>query len=225
MAVKTILSKNQQKLLKIIGNNKSICRYFYLTGGTALAEFYLRHRLSEDLDFFSEEEIDSQTVFSFLKSIQKSAGIEKIDAQQSFNRNLFFLRLQDGDVIKTEFTYFPFLRIEKKNKIGNLFIDSLCDIAVNKIFTIYQKPRSRDFIDLYLILQTKKWDIAELVKKAKIKFDWHVDPLQLAGQFLQAKAVKDYPKMVEKLKPEVWQNFFEEEAKKLKEQILWTKKS
>ena len=185
-----------------------------------MAEFYLRHRFSEDLDFFSEEEIGSQTIFTFLKSIQKLAGIEKIDAQQSFNRNLFFLHLQDGDVIKTEFTYFPFLRIEKKNKIGNLFIDSLFDIAVNKIFTIYQKPRSRDFIDLYLILQTKKWEIDDLVKKAKIKFDWHIDLLQLASQFLQAKEVKDYPTMIEKLKPAVWQNFFEEEAKKLKEQIV-----
>lgn len=220
MAGKTILSANQQKLLKIIGNNKNICRYFYLTGGTALAEFYLRHRLSEDLDFFSEEEIDSQTVFSFLKSIQKLAGIKKIDAQQSFNRNLFFLRLQDGDVIKTEFTYFPFLRIEKKNKIGNLFVDSLFDIAVNKVFTIYQKPRSRDFIDLYLILQTKKWDVADLIKKAKIKFDWHIDFLQLASQFLQAKEVKDYPKMIAELKPKAWQKFFEEEAKKLKAQIV-----
>ena len=220
MASKTILSKNQQKLLKIIGNNKNICRYFYLTGGTALAEFYLHHRLSEDLDFFSEEEIDSQTVFTFLKSIQKLAGIKKIDAQRSFNRNLFFLHLQDGDVIKTEFTHFPFLRIEKKNKIGSLFVDSLFDIAVNKVFTIYQKPRSRDFIDLYLILQTKRWDIADLVKKARIKFDWHIDFLQLASQFLQAKEVKDYPKMIEKLKSEAWQNFFEEEAKKLKARIV-----
>jgi predicted nucleotidyltransferase component of viral defense system len=29
---------------------------FYLTGGTALAEFYLGHRLSFDLDFFTGEE-------------------------------------------------------------------------------------------------------------------------------------------------------------------------
>ena len=29
---------------------------FYLTGGTALAEFYLGHRLSFDLDFFTAEE-------------------------------------------------------------------------------------------------------------------------------------------------------------------------
>lgn len=220
MAIKTILSDNQQKLLKIIGSNKNICRYFYLTGGTALAEFYLHHRLSEDLDFFCEEEVDSQTVFAFLKSIQKSAGIKKIDAQQSFNRNLFFLYLQDGDVIKTEFTYYPFSRIEKKNKIGDLWVDSLLDIAVNKVFTIYQNPRSRDFIDLYLILQMKKWGIDGLIKKAKIKFDWHVDSLQLASQFLQAKEVKDYPKMVDKVKPEVWQKFFEDEAKRLKNQII-----
>ncbi len=220
MAIKTILSVNQQKLLKIIGNNKNFCQYFYLTGGTALAEFYLHHRLSEDLDFFSEEEIDSQIVFAFLKSIQKLAGIKKIDAQQSFNRNLFFLHLQDGDIIKTEFTYFPFPRIEKKNKIGNLFVDSLLDIAVNKVFTIYQKPRARDFIDLFLIIQTNKFEIVDLIKKAKIKFDWHIDPLQLASQFLQAKEVKDFPRMIEDLTSEVWQKFFEIEAKKLKNQIL-----
>lgn len=30
--------------------------HFYLTGGTALAEFYLGHRLSFDLDFFTAED-------------------------------------------------------------------------------------------------------------------------------------------------------------------------
>jgi predicted nucleotidyltransferase component of viral defense system len=33
-------------------------RFFYLTGGTALAAYYLRHRLSEDLDFFAEKEFE-----------------------------------------------------------------------------------------------------------------------------------------------------------------------
>jgi len=49
---RTILSPNQTRLLEIIANDKEICHRFYLTGGTALAEFYLHHRLSEDLDFF-----------------------------------------------------------------------------------------------------------------------------------------------------------------------------
>jgi len=54
MAVGIILSVNQQKLLQLIGKDKIICDNFYLTGGMALAEFYLHHRFSEDLDFFSE---------------------------------------------------------------------------------------------------------------------------------------------------------------------------
>lgn len=220
MAGKTILSANQQRLLDLICKDKKICSAFYLTGGTALAEFYLRHRYSEDLDFFAETEFDPQAVFVFWKKTQKLAGIKKIDFQQSFNRNLFFLHLKDGDVVKTEFTFFPFPRIEKKKTVGCLAIDSLLDIAVNKLFTIYQKPRARDFIDLYLILQEKNWKIVDLLKKAKVKFDWHVDPLQLGAQFLQANTLKDYPRMIVKTKPEEWQKFFTKEAEKLKKDIF-----
>lgn len=52
MAEKTVLSKNQKDIFTIISKDKIICDNFYLTGDTALAEFYLHHRLSEDLDFF-----------------------------------------------------------------------------------------------------------------------------------------------------------------------------
>lgn len=213
------MSKKQQKLLEIISREKKLCGFFYLTGGTALAEYYLRHRLSEDLDFFAEQEFDPQMIFVFWKKAQKEAGIKKIDFQQSFNRNLFFLRI-GKETVKTEFTYFPFSRIESKKKIGSLAIDSLLDIAVNKLFTIYQKPRARDFIDLYFILRKEKWTIAELVKKAKIKFDWHVDALQLGAQFLQAEIVKDYPRMIKKIKHQDWQKFFINAAGKLKKEIL-----
>lgn len=220
MAIKTILSKNQRCILTCISQDKNLCRYFYLTGGTALAEYYLHHRYSEDFDFFSETEVDVESVFAFLKSLKKKTNIKKIDAQQSFNRNLFFLHLNDGDIIKMEFTFFPFPRIEKKKKIENLYVDSLLDIAVNKVFTIYQKPRSRDFIDLYLIVSFQKWTISELVKKAKIKFDWHIDPLQLASQFLQAQEVEDFPRMIRKIQHSEWRNFFEQESIKLSSQIF-----
>ena len=117
MTTKSILSKNQKDILTIISKDKSICDNFYLTGGTALAEFYLHHRLSEDLDFFSENEFEPQNISVFLEKIKKEAKIKKVEFQQSFNRNLFFLDLMDGDMIKTEFTYFPFARIEKKRKL------------------------------------------------------------------------------------------------------------
>ena len=219
--MKSILSENQKDILKIIGKDKIICDNFYLTGGTALAEFYLQHRLSEDLDFFSENEFDPQGISVFFEKIKKEAKIKRVEYQQSFNRNLFFLDLENGDKIKMEFTYFPFERIEKKQKFENLFVDSLLDIAVNKIFTIYQNPRSRDFIDLYFILQ-KENDLSpdELVKKAQIKFGHYIDPIQLGAQYMKSKELKDFPKMLVRIKDSVWQDFFIAEAKKLSKKVI-----
>lgn len=214
--MKSVLTENQKNILNIISKDKTICDNFYLTGGTALAEFYLRHRLSEDLDFFSENEFEPQSISVFFEKIKKEAKIKKQEFQQSFNRNLFFLDLTDGDKIKTEFTYFPFERIDKKKKINNLYIDSLLDIAVNKVFTIYQNPRSRDFIDLYFILRKEEnLSLNDLVKKAQIKFGNYIDPIQLGAQYMKVKELKDLPKMLIKIKGNVWQDFFVAEAKKL----------
>ncbi len=219
MVKKTILTKNQQLLLNEIGKNKAISEAFYLGGGTALAEFYLKHRLSEDLDFFTENEFDPLSISAFLKSIQKKMKITKIDYQQSFNRNLFFITI-GKDIIKTEFTYYPFPRIESKLTMNGMAIDSLLDIAVNKVFTIYQKPRSRDFIDLYLIIKKTGWKMSDLIKKAKAKFDYYIDLLQLGTQFVRATEVEDFPKMLIKLPHSGWQKFFLAEAEKFGNNIL-----
>lgn len=219
--MESILSKNQQNILGIISKDKLICDNFYLTGGTALSEFYLHHRLSEDLDFFSEKEFEAQSISVFFEKIKKEAKIKKVEYQQSFNRNLFFLELKGKDRIKMEFTYFPFERIEKKEKIGDLYIDSLLDIAVNKVFTIYQKPRSRDFIDLYFILQKdKKLSLDDLIKKAQIKFGNYIDPIQLGSQYMRARELKDFPEMLVDIKENIWQNFFICEAKKLSQKVI-----
>ena len=213
--MQSILSKNQKNLLSILSKQKIVTDNFYLTGGTALAEFYLHHRLSEDLDFFSENEFEPQAISSLFKEIKKVADIEKVSYEQSFNRNLFFLELKN-DSIKTEFTYFPFPRIDLKQKLDDLSIDSLLDIAVNKVFTIYQKPRSRDFIDLYYILQAEKeWTIDGLAEKAQIKFDTFIDSLQLASQFVKVGDLKDYPNMIIDMDEKAWQSFFMNEAKRI----------
>jgi len=169
--------------------------------------------------FFFEQEVEPRSVSIFLKKIQPQAGFQSVDYQESFNRHLFFLRFPD-EIIKTEFTFFPFSRIEQGETYGSLSLDSILDIAVNKLFTIYQKPRARDFIDLFLILQKHEWDTDDLIMKAKSKFDWHIDPIQLGSQFLQAKEVKDYPRMITPLSKQDWQGFFLEEAKKFKKEIL-----
>lgn len=217
----SILTKQQKAFLASLSENNFLAKEFYLTGGTALTEYYLHHRESEDLDFFCESEFDIQPLTIFVSQLKSHLRFEKIDYQQSFNRNLFFLHFPKGDILKIEFTYFPFPRLEKKTQ-DNLKIDSLIDIAVNKLFTIYQNPRSRDYIDLYFIVEQTNWEINNLLKKAKIKFDWHVDALQLGAQFVRVKDTLeiDYPKMIKKVSNENVEKFFLEEAKKMKADIL-----
>lgn len=214
-----ILTNTQISLLKEFGENEFIAEKFYLTGGTALAGFYLGHRYSEDIDFFSENEFDILQIDVALKKIKEKLNISKIDFQQSYNRNLFFLHF-GNEVIKTEFTYFPFPRLEIGKREYGIQIDSLIDITVNKLFSVYQRTQARDYIDLYAIVKNNNFAIEELVKKAKVKFDWHIDFLQLGAQFIKAKEVKDYPRMILEIRPDDLEKFFLVEAKKLKNKII-----
>ena len=50
-----IINPIQEKILKSFGDVKDSDQ-FYLTRGTALAYFYLHHRQSNDLDFFTSVE-------------------------------------------------------------------------------------------------------------------------------------------------------------------------
>jgi predicted nucleotidyltransferase component of viral defense system len=215
-----ILTKEQIRFLDIFGKERLLNNHFYLTGGTPLTEFYLHHRYSEDLDFFSEKEVDPLAIQTFFKKNKNELGFKKVDFQQSYNRNLFFLHYPT-ETLKTEFTYFPFPRIDQGIIRYGISIDSLLDIAVNKLFTIYQRTKARDYIDLYAICKKEQYAITDLLKKAKIKFDWHIDPLQLGSQFLKAKEAEDMPRFIKKISNREWQEFFLWEAKKMKKQIFY----
>jgi hypothetical protein len=56
--------------------------------------------------------------------------------------------------------------------------------------------------------------------KAKAKFDWHIDPIQIGVAFTQAAELKDYPRMLKKIDHKKWKLFFIDYAKSLKKQIF-----
>lgn len=219
--VQTQLTDKQNLFLSFFQNELLMRQTFYFTGGTCLSEYYLHHRFSEDLDFFSERSFEVQDIMGLLNVKKKAFGAPKLDFQQSFNRNIFYLRYSDKEILKVEFTYFPFKRIDETKRIGRISIDSLQDIAVNKLFTIYQNPRGRDFFDLYFILKKNKdWSLFSLSKLARIKFDFHIDYLQLGSNLMKVVAMKDDPILTKKIDVGEIENFIFNEAKKLKDIIL-----
>lgn len=215
-----ILTPEQERFLKCVGEHRDFRSFFYLTGGTALAAFYLFHRYSEDLDFFSDKEVEPVQVSSFVLSLRRTLKFRKAEFQTQLNRQLVFLSFPKGQELKVEFTYYPGPPIEKRKRFRGVQVDSLLDIAANKAFTIAQNARTRDFIDLYLILKKTGWEFQNLLKKGRAKFDVYIDPIQLGSQLLRVTELKDYPRMIRKIKDREWQDFFLQEARKLKKAIL-----
>jgi|SRR3989338_86173 len=215
----TILTLKQKKALKCIAQT-NLAKKFYFTGGTALAHVYLHHRKSEDLDFFNEQEFDPQQVASTLKTLQHTLRFISFDYQQSFNRNIYMLRFDQSKFLKLEFTFFPFHQIEKPSEKEGLLIDSVLDIATNKLFTIAQNPRGRDYFDLYCIIQKYHYAMENLRMFAKQKFDWHIDPLQLGSRFHEVTQHLDDPILVQYVEHALVIKFFQDEAMKFASQII-----
>lgn len=220
---KTILTPKQFEFLELVKIEPEITKRFYLTGGTALAEFYLKHRLSEDIDLFTEkEEVDQKLIEAYLKKISIVLSVKKIDRSVFMGLMSYFLIFKDGSKLKVDFNYYPFPRIEKGINFGKLQIDSIRDIAANKVHTIFVNPRDRDYIDLYFIMKSGNFNLSQLILDAKIKFDWHIDKLTLVSQLLRVKEIKvlETPKTLVPFDKKEMDNFFIEEAQKLGSSIL-----
>jgi len=218
---KSILTSHQKEVLELISQEDYFTKRFYLAGGTALAEFYLQHRLSEDLDFFNEkEEVNPIPIIRFFENSTKKLNINKIETKRVFGLYTLFLHFQDQKILKVDFSYYPFTRIEKGLKFKNLEIESIYDIGIDKVQTVIVNPRVRDFIDIFFIIKEKKYSFEELLMQAKAKFDWDISLMELGARFLEGSKMADFPRMVNPIDHKEWQNFFIKEAKKLKKDLF-----
>jgi len=220
MASKTILTPFQQKLLDIIATDPYLTSRFYLTGGTALSEFYFKHRYSEDFDLFSQKEVYLPSIVSFLKKISPKIGLTKTEHRPFLGLHSFMLHLKNRNKFKIDFNYYPFQRIETGKKYKKLEIDSLHDIAANKVHTLFMKPRARDYVDLFFIFKNTNFILKQLIIDAKTKFDWHIDALLLGSQLKKVQTLQDLPYMLVPFDKKEMENFFLSLAKSLEKDIF-----
>jgi predicted nucleotidyltransferase component of viral defense system len=148
---------------------------FRLTGGTALSAFYLEHRVSEDLDFFTSEQIPFYVSEEFLKTL---SFVQDIAYAKSFDRNMFSLKLKDNSVLKVEFTSYPLQNIEPTVFVDNIQTDSFLDIVVNKLCAIADRIEAKDYVDVYCAVRNNGMSLGELInlaeKKCQIKGIRHI---------------------------------------------------
>lgn len=208
----THFTKSQQTFLDLIAQEPFICDSFYLTGGTALSACYLNHRLSEDIDLFSQKPFVGEKVIAIMAKI-----VKKLKATSEFSRvedlYRYDLGLEAGGKLKVDFSWYDFIPLEPPNNFGPLAVDSLTDIAVNKLLSISQRTASKDYVDLYFIL--KQWTVWDLRHGVEHKFKLELEPLYLSSLFTKVSDLSELPIMKKKLTLEELKAFFLKEAKRL----------
>ena len=187
-----------------------------LGGGTALAAVYLHHRVSEDLDFFAMREIEQHE----LRPIARALATKKVQVDQRVEgpRRILELSRNDEAVGHVDLSYYPFDPIDRPTRWHRLRVDSLIDMAVNKVQAILTRSKPRDHVDLYFLLREgAERDLGRLLALVRAKFDVGADPLTLAERLLHFADIPadQLPPLLRPVPIDDLRVFFEDLARRL----------
>jgi predicted nucleotidyltransferase component of viral defense system len=190
---------------------------FYLTGGTALSAFYLGHRLSEDMDFFTDAE-EKMAPIEFLTGIIRSLpSLDHLHFERLFDRRIFVATFKDNQILKVEFTSYPFKSLDDRLRVGKLVVDSLLNLITGKLFAMADRLDPKDFVDLYFVLKNKGLKLEILVKLTEERFDVKGLEFVIPERILLVDRIapRDLPVMVEKLDLDEMKGYYLQEATRL----------
>lgn len=198
------LSKNAAGALALLGESK-ILESAYLAGGTACA-LQIGHRVSLDLDFFTDKEFNTEVV---LTGFEKLPGF-KLDETAKWTIL--------GSFPKVKFSYFysRYPLIKKTSLFSRIHLASLEDIAAMKIAAISDRGTKRDFIDLYFLV--KKFSLEKILKFYDQKYGklsnniFHI--MKSLNYFADAEP-QESPNMLIPMNWEEVKSFFQNQALKL----------
>lgn len=165
----------------------SLSQKYYLAGGTGLA-LQLKHRVSNDLDFFSisiEEAINAEEII---------AELEKVFYRQPVKVILKTINQLDLSVkgIKVSFLSYPFPLInplingeEIDPELAGIKIASPAEIALMKAYSLGRRSSFRDYIDIYFLLKLNQVDLDYIRKNAAKKYILCNESVFSMKQFLE----------------------------------------
>lgn len=136
------LPPEARELLKKL--NKTVHAYeAVLAGGTGLA-LHIGHRMSVDLDFFTQKAFSTEKIFQEMKQLglnpkvlEESEGALTVTA----------------DGTKVSIFHYPYSFVEETKEADGVPVAGVIDVASMKVVAISQRGAKRDFFDLYFVLQ------------------------------------------------------------------------
>ena len=127
-----------------------VLQSFNLVGGTALS-LQIGHRISVDLDLFSNQDFDNATIIRALEAVGNLTVL--VD-------NPPFLQVRIDDV-KVDMLKYPYAFVEQYNEIEGVRLVSVETIATMKLLAVARRGAKKDFFDIYFLLE--RYTLAQLL--------------------------------------------------------------
>jgi predicted nucleotidyltransferase component of viral defense system len=159
---------------------------FYLTGETALTEFYLAHRKSFDLDIFTTEKA---LVIPFSRAFEDE--IKKVFQIKVIRRLETFVEFEvSGKDEKTRVQIALDSPFRFENPVDSdigIKVNDYTDLIVDKLLAFFGRAEPRDAVDLFFVLKDEDfWKLTELAKGKDPGFD-------LYWMAIALKKVENFP--------------------------------
>jgi hypothetical protein len=164
---------------------------FFLTGGTALAAFYLHHRLSVDLDLFTLDDLALPESDALVDQLATRLGCQIGRSRRTEHFRQFLLESEAEGPLQVDLVRDFGPQYGQRRTIGGIVVDSIENIGANKLTAILGRTEPKDFVDLYFILQAG-YDFEDLLVKAQTK-DLGLQPFFLSGALLQVRQFSYLP--------------------------------
>lgn len=161
--IKGSMPSKTETLYNSLKNIKNI-KEWTLVGGTALA-IHIKHRTSEDLDFFiNRNKINSslkRKIDEMLSSLE-SLGYSAIELYNEDEESQLDYEISG---VKVTFCITSSMDLKKDTILdGNIEIASLNSIAAMKMYTLLKyRIKSRDFYDIKYLIEDQNYSIEKLV--------------------------------------------------------------
>lgn len=165
-----ILTPTHETMLTLLAQSDLKDR-FYWTGGTLLSHYYLHHRKSFDLDFFTEKPFEHDELLPFVTQVKQALHIDYFEETKVYDRWEYVIPITDP-VTRFEFVYYNHekKRLAPLSSYRGLLIDNLTDMAANKVMAYLDRNQPKDLLDVYTLLKEKKFELGELLSLVERKF-------------------------------------------------------
>lgn len=141
---------------------EQICEDFFLVGETATA-LHLGHRISIDLDLFSQKEFDAEKL---KKHLAEKYNISS--STTATNTLSTFVNFKDTD-IKVEFISYKYKLLKPIKIIDGIKLLELDDLIPMKLSAIAGRGSKKDFFDIYFLFN--KYNLSKMLDLFKQKFE------------------------------------------------------